>query len=66
MPQSVEADQTSAKRMIEGGMTMIEVPPAMLKDMRTRTASLEDAFIQRAGPAAKEIIAAYKKELGRG
>jgi len=63
---SIEADQTSAKRMIEGGMTMIEVPPAMLKDMRARTASLEDAFIQRAGPVAKEIIAAYKKDLGRG
>jgi len=62
---SVEADQTSAKRMIEGGMTMIEVPPAMLKDMRTRTASLEEAFIGRAGPAAREIIVAYKKELGR-
>jgi TRAP-type C4-dicarboxylate transport system substrate-binding protein len=62
---SVEADQTSAKRMIEGGMQMLEVPPAMLKDMRTRTASLEEAFIGRAGPAAREIIVAYKKELGR-
>lgn len=62
---SIEADQTSAKRMIDGGMTMIEVPPAMLKEMRTRTASLEDAFIKRAGPAAKEIITAYKKEIGR-
>ena len=62
---SIEADQTSAKRMIEAGMTMIEVPPAMLKEMRARTASLEDAFIRRAGPAAKEIITAYRKELGR-
>lgn len=62
---SVEADTTSAKRMIEGGMQMLEVPPAMLKEMRARTASLEEAFIGRAGPAAKEVIAAYKKELGR-
>jgi len=62
---SIEADQTSAKRMIEGGMAMIEVPPAMLKEMRARTVSLEDAFIQRAGPAAKDIITAYKKDIGR-
>jgi hypothetical protein len=51
--------------MTEGGMQMLEVPPAMMKDMRTRTASLEEAFIGRAGPVAKEIIAAYKKDLGR-
>jgi TRAP-type C4-dicarboxylate transport system substrate-binding protein len=62
---SIEADQTSAKRMTEGGMQMLEVPPAMMKDMRSRTASLEEAFIGRAGPVAKEIIVAYKKDLGR-
>lgn len=62
---SVEADATSAKRMTEGGMTMLEVPAPMLAEMRKRTASLEEAFIGRAGPTAKEIIAQYKKELGR-
>ncbi len=62
---SVEADQTSAKRMIEGGMTMLEVPPAMMQEMRTRTVPLEKAFIDRAGPVAGEIIAKYKKDLGR-
>ena len=51
--------------MIEGGMTMIEVSPAMLADMRKRTASLEKAFIDRAGPVSADIIAKYKKELGR-
>ena len=62
---SIEADAASAKRMTEGGMTMLEVPAPMLAEMRKRTASLEEAFIGRAGPAAKEIIAQYKKELGR-
>ncbi len=61
---SVEADQASNKRMIEGGMQLLQVPAPMMKDMRDRTASLTDAFIQRA-PAAKDIIAAYKKEIGR-
>lgn len=62
---SVEADAASAKRMTEGGMTMLEVPAPMLAEMRKRTASLEEAFIGRAGPTAKEIIGQYKKELGR-
>jgi len=61
---SVEADQASNKRMIEGGMQLLQVPAPMMKEMRERTASLTDAFIQRA-PAAKDIIAAYKKEIGR-
>jgi TRAP-type C4-dicarboxylate transport system substrate-binding protein len=60
-----DADATSSKRLIEGGMELIEVPPAMMKDMRAKTASLEDAFIGRAGPAAKQIIEQYKKEIGR-
>jgi TRAP-type C4-dicarboxylate transport system substrate-binding protein len=62
---SIEADKTSAKRMIEGGMAMLEVPPAMMQDMRTRTVPLEKAFIDRAGPVAADIIAKYKKDLGR-
>ena len=62
---SVEADNSSAKRMIEGGMQMLEVPAGMLKDMRAKTVALEEAFIGRAGPIAKEIIGQYKKDLGR-
>ncbi len=38
----------------------------MMRDMRTRTASLEKAFIDRVGPVAGDIIAKYKKEVGRG
>jgi TRAP-type C4-dicarboxylate transport system substrate-binding protein len=62
---SVEADTASAKRLIEGGMEMIEVPPAMLKEMRDKTADLADAFIKRAGGPAADIIAQYKKAVGR-
>jgi TRAP-type C4-dicarboxylate transport system substrate-binding protein len=62
---SVDADTTSSKRLVEGGMELIEVPPAMLKEMREKTAGLEKAFTDRAGPVSVEIIAKYKKELGR-
>ncbi|MBL0898194.1 MAG: TRAP transporter substrate-binding protein [Reyranella sp.] len=62
---SVDADTASAKRLTEGGMEMIEVPPAMLKEMREKTVGLEKAFTDRAGPVSVEIIAKYKKDLGR-
>jgi TRAP-type C4-dicarboxylate transport system substrate-binding protein len=62
---SVEADTASAKRLVEGGMELLEVPPAMLKEMRAKTAGLEDAFIKRAGGPAADIIAQYKKAVGR-
>ncbi|HJQ58423.1 MAG TPA: TRAP transporter substrate-binding protein [Vineibacter sp.] len=62
---SVEADASSSKRLIEGGMELIEVPPAMFKEMREKTIGLEQAFVGRAGAVAADIIAQYKKELGR-
>ncbi len=37
----------------------------MLKEMREKTVGLEKAFTDRAGPVSVEIIAKYKKELGR-
>jgi TRAP-type C4-dicarboxylate transport system substrate-binding protein len=60
-----EADLTSAKRLVDGGMEMIEVPAPMLKEMREKTAGLEQAFVGRAGPIAADIIGKYKKDLGR-
>ena len=62
---SIEADAASTKRLIEGGMELVELPPAMLKEMREKTAGLEQAFVGRAGAAAADIIAKYKKDLGR-
>ena len=46
-------------------MELIEVPASMLKEMREKTAGLEQAFVGRAGAAASDIIAKYKKDLGR-
>jgi TRAP-type C4-dicarboxylate transport system substrate-binding protein len=58
---SIDADQASAKRMIEGGMTMIEVSPAMLADMRKRTASLRRPSSIVPARVSADIIAKYKK-----
>jgi TRAP-type C4-dicarboxylate transport system substrate-binding protein len=62
---SVEADAASSKRLVEGGMELIDVPAAMMKEMREKTAGLEAAFIKRAGGPAADIIARYKKDVGR-
>ena len=62
---SVEADAASSKRLVEGGMELVEVPPAMMKEMREKTVDLEKAFIGRAGAVAADIIAKYKKDVGR-
>ncbi len=62
---SVEADATSSKRLTEGGMEMIQVPAPMLKEMREKTVGLEKAFVDRAGAVAGDIIAKFKKDLGR-
>jgi TRAP-type C4-dicarboxylate transport system substrate-binding protein len=60
-----EADKTSSARLVQGGMELVEVPAPMMAEMRARTVALEKAFVDRAGPAAADIIAKYKKELGR-
>lgn len=57
-------DATSVKKMEEGGMKVVDVPPAILADMRRRTTPLRAEFIQRV-PASKPIIEAYLAKLGR-
>ncbi len=61
---SANDDATSAKRLTEGGMQVVAVDPAMMAEMRKRTASMKDDFIKRV-PDAKPIIDAYLKDLGR-
>jgi len=46
-------------------MEVVDLSPATMKEMRGRTSRLEKAFVERAGMEAGEIIAAYRKELGR-
>ena len=46
-------------------MELVEVPATLLKEMREKTASLEQAFIGRAGAVAGDIIGKYRKDIGR-
>ena len=61
---SLKADEDSLKRLKEGGMEVVPVPEAMMKDFRARTAPLLDAFIKRV-PASEKPIKAYLAELKR-
>jgi TRAP-type C4-dicarboxylate transport system substrate-binding protein len=61
---SLKADTDSLKRLKEGGMEVVPIPDAMMKDFRARTAPLLDAFIKRV-PASEKPIRAYLAELKR-
>src|SRR5262245_14996854 len=61
---SLKADEDSLKRLKEGGMEVVPVPEAMMKDFRGRTAPLLDAFIKRV-PASEKPVKAYLAELKR-
>ncbi|HWL81150.1 MAG TPA: TRAP transporter substrate-binding protein [Roseomonas sp.] len=57
-------DTTSVARLTKEGMQVVDVEPALLAEMRKRTAFMKDDFIKRV-PSAKPIIEAYLAELGR-
>jgi TRAP-type C4-dicarboxylate transport system substrate-binding protein len=61
---SLKADADSVKRLTEGGMEVVEVPPAMMKDLRGRTAALLDDFMKRV-PASQKPIGGYLAEVKR-
>lgn len=61
---SAADDATSVTRLTEGGMQVVPVDPAILAEMRRRTASMKDDFMQRV-PASRPIIEAYLREVGR-
>jgi TRAP-type C4-dicarboxylate transport system substrate-binding protein len=61
---SLKADQDSLKRLKDGGMEVVPVPEAMMKDFRARTAPLLDAFVKRV-PASEKPVKAYLAELKR-
>ena len=61
---SLKADDDSLKRLKEGGMEVVSVPPAMLKEFRDRSAPLLSAFIKRV-PAAERPIKGYLAEIKR-
>jgi TRAP-type C4-dicarboxylate transport system substrate-binding protein len=62
---SLKADTESVKRLTDGGMEVVQVPPAMMKDLRARTASLLDDFMKRV-PASQKGIKAYLADVKRG
>ena len=63
-PHSLKADTDSLNRLTEGGMEVVPVPPAMMKDFRAKTAPLLDDFLKRV-PAAEKPVKAYLAEMKR-
>jgi len=61
---SVKADTDSLARLKEGGMEVVEIPPAMMAEFRVRSAPLLDAFLKRV-PAAEKAVRAYLAEMKR-
>ena len=61
---STKADVDSAKRLTEGGMTKVDIPPAMMAELRKRTANMTADFIKRV-PAAEAPLKGYLSEMKR-
>ena len=61
---SIKADEDSSKRLTEGGMTLVKVPPQMMADLSKKTAPMIAEFIKRV-PASEKPIKAYLVEMKR-
>ena len=61
---SLKADVDSLNRLKEGGMEVVPVSDAMMKDIRAKTAPQLDAFLKRV-PAADKPVRAYLAEMKR-
>ena len=61
---SLKADEDSSKRLTEGGMTLVKVPPQMMADLSKKTAPMIAEFIKRV-PASEKPIKAYLVEMKR-
>src|SRR5262245_27227371 len=61
---SLKADTDSLARLKEGGMEVVAVPPAMMKDFQAKTAFLLDAFLKRV-PASEKPVKAFLAEVKR-
>ena len=61
---SLKADTDSLKRLTDGGMEVVQIPPAMMKDFQAKTAPLLDAFLKRV-PAEKPVKAFWRGEARR-
>lgn len=61
---SAKADGESLKILTENEMEIVQIPQAMMADIRKRTKPLMDAYLKRA-PAAAPIIKKYFSAVGR-
>ena len=61
---SLKADTDSLKRLTDGGMEVVQIPPAMMKDFQAKTAPLQDAFLKRV-PASEKPVKAFLAEVKR-
>jgi TRAP-type C4-dicarboxylate transport system substrate-binding protein len=61
---SLKADTDSVARLKEGGMEVVSIPPAMMKDFRARTEPLLGEFLKKV-PAAEPAVKAYLAEMNR-
>jgi TRAP-type C4-dicarboxylate transport system substrate-binding protein len=61
---SLKADADSVARLKEGGMEVVPIPPAMMKDFRARTEPLLGEFLKKV-PAAEPAVKAYLAEMKR-
>jgi TRAP-type C4-dicarboxylate transport system substrate-binding protein len=59
-----QADKDSAKKMVDNGMTLVTPAPAMMADLRKRTANLLDEFMKKV-PASQAPLKAYLAEVKR-
>ncbi len=62
---SADADKAAVTRLQAQGMEVINMPPAMVADIRKMNAPLHEAYLQRV-PAAAPIVKAYLASVGRG
>jgi TRAP-type C4-dicarboxylate transport system substrate-binding protein len=62
--ESLRADKDSLKRLTDGGMEVVQIPPAMMKDFQAKTAPLQDAFLKRV-PASEKPVRAFLAEVKR-
>src|ERR1043166_7488964 len=55
--ESLKADKDSLKRLTDGGMEVVTIPPAMMKDFQAKTAPLQEAFLKRVPASEKPVKA---------
>src|SRR5205085_54997 len=60
--ESLKADKDSLKRLTDGGMEIVQIPPAMMKEFQAKTAPLQDAFLKRV-PADIPVAWEYSSYL---